>query len=233
MMLATHFASAYFKHLGKQIIVRNLTFSSSHCGPQKNKNEKFDGSKQHSIIQRKTLTEKEIKRITNVDNIHLETKIRKRSAEREPLVKNFFLGMVDKELLAYPQVIENDDYGKFVEALQPVHSYFAEKSKKSFDADSRDISKELIEELRRMQIFGRTVPEIFAGLGYFNSEANLASECESVDVKFAEIIAGHRLATEAIAAHGTHEQKDKYLYDLGKGLLIFVELLSQIATMHK
>lgn len=219
MMLASHFPRIHLKHLGKRIITRTLSLSSNRFGVQQNKNK--SDSDRTTVTQRKTLTEKEIQKIINLDNIHLETKIQKRSAERQPLVKNFFVGQVDRELLTYPQVIENDDYLKLVETLQPVHSYFAEKSKKSFDTESRDLSNELRSDLQRMQIFGRTVPEKFGGLGYFNSEANLATECECVDVKFAEIIGGHRLAVDAIAAHGTIAQKDKYLLDLGKGTSLY------------
>lgn len=229
MMLASQLPGVYFKHLGRRLIARTLSLSSIHSGVQRNKNENIDERKAHSITQRKPLTEKQIQKIINLDNIHLESKLQKRLAEREPLVKNFFVGKVDKELLAYPQVIEIDDYQKLVETLRPVHSYFAEKSKKYFDADSRDISDELISELKRMQIFGRTVPERYGGFGYFNSEANLAAECESVDVKFAEIIAGHRLATEVISAHGTWQQKEKYLLDLGKGSSIFITLMRIIS----
>lgn len=217
MMLASKLSRVHFKHLGKRIIPRTLSLTSTHCGAQQNRNQKIDEHKAHSITQRKSLSEQEIQKIINLDNIHLETKFRKRSAEREPLVKNFFVGNVDKELLTYPQVIEIDDYQKLVETLQPVRSYFAEKSREPFDPESRDISKELISEFARMHIFGRNVPQKSGGLGYFNSEGNLASECESVDVKFAQIIAGHRLAVEAIAAHGTQAQKDKFLYNLGKG----------------
>lgn len=218
MMLASQFPRAQLKHLRKQIISRALSFSSSHSGVQKSRDEKTVESNAHSIIQRKPLTEQGIEEIINIDNIHLQTKFQKRLAERAPLVKNFFLGKVDAELMAYPQVIDIVSYEKLVETLRPVHEYFEEKSKKYFDADRRDISNELITELKRMNIFGRTVPELFGGIGYFNSEANLVSECESVDVKFAEIIASHRMATEAISAHGTAEQKEKYLYDLAKGL---------------
>lgn len=224
MMLTLKLFRVYSKHLGKQIIPRNLSLTSTHCGAQQNRNQNIDEHKADAITQRKKLTEQEIQKIINLDNIHLETKFRKRSAEREPLVRNFFVGNVDKELLAYPQVIDIDDYLKLVETLQPVHSYFAEKSRKPFDPESRDISEELISEFARMHIFGRNVPQKWSGLGYFNSEGNLASECESVDVKFAQIVAGHRLAVEAIAAHGTQAQKDKFLLQLSKG--------SAVSIMH-
>lgn len=219
-MLVSQIPGLCFKRVGKRIVARTLSLSTTQFRVQQNKDENIDKSESKSITQRKPLTEQEIQKIINLDNIHLETKVQKRGAEREPLVKNFFVGKVDKELLAYPQVIDIEDYKKFIEVLQPVHSYFAEKSKKTCDADSRDISNDLLNDWRRMQIFARNVPEKLGGLGYFNSEANLASECEGVDVKFAEIIAGHRLATEAIAAHGTQQQKDKYLYGLGNGLSI-------------
>lgn len=220
MMLASQFPRAQFKHFGKQIISRALSFSSSNSGVKKNTNENVVESNAHSIIQRETLTEQEIQKIINMDNIHVQTKFQIRLPERGPLVKNFFVGKVDSELMAYPQVIDIVTYEKLVETLRPVHSYFEEKSKKSFDADARDISNDLLSELKRLQVFGRTVPEKLGGIGYFNSEANLASECESVDVKFAEIIGSHRMATEAISLHGTTQQKEKYLYDLGQGLSI-------------
>lgn len=223
MMLASQLPGIYVKQLGTRIVARALSLSSNHSRAQQNSSK---DTKAHSITQRKTLTEDEIQKIINLDNIHLETKVQKRSAEREPLVKNFFIGKVDAVLLAYPQVIENEDYQKLIEKFQPVHSYFAEKSKKVLDANCRDVGQDIISDFRRMQIFGRTVTGGFGGLGYFNTEANLASECESVDVKFAEIIAGHRLTTEVITAHGTQSQKDKYLLELSKGSMNFLVQLA-------
>lgn len=219
-MLASKYPRAQLKHLGRQMLSRTLSFSSSHSGSQKNQNEKTDKSNTDSIIQHKPLTEEGIHEIINLRNIHLQTKFRKKLAERAPLVKDFFLGKVAPELMAYPQVIDITTYEKLVETLRPVHTYFDEKSKKSFDAETRDIDIELLSELKRIQVFARTVPEKFGGTGYFNSEANLASECESVDVKFAEIIGSHRMTTEVISAHGTAQQKEKYLYDLAQGLSI-------------
>lgn len=218
MMLVAKCSGTYFKHFGKRIIARNLSLSSCHSRVQQNNEKKIEESNPHSITQRKKLTEKEIQKIINLDNIHLESKVRKRTAEREPLVQNFFIGKVDRELLTYPQVIDKDDYEKLVETLDPVHSYFQGKSTKCFDTYMRDINSEAISDLKGMHIFGRDVPQKFGGLGYFYSERNLASECENIDVKFAEIISGHRLAAEVISTHGTDSQKDKYLLELGRGL---------------
>lgn len=204
----------FLKHLTTRCI------SKSYPSAIKTKQNKTDltGTKDsNSIKRRQNITEEEIQKIINLDNIHIVTKKQTKLPERPPLVENFFIGTADRELFPYPQVIDIDDYNKLIEKLEPINSFFAEKSKTAKDPTTKDISKELLIDLQRMKLLGTSISQQFGGLGYFVSETAYASECEANDVKLALILGGHRLVAEAILNHGTVEQHNKYLMDMAKG----------------
>lgn len=157
----------------------------------------------------------DIEKIINLDNIRIVTKVQKKKPEREPLVKNFFVSTVDKDLLGYPQVIDYEDYDKFLQSLKPITDYF--QNKVDYIDTENDIPKTIVSDLKRMKIFGSAVGELYGGIGHFKTESTLASESEAIDLNTFLFINRHRLVTEAIADHGTPEQRDRYLPDLAKG----------------
>lgn len=170
-----------------------------------------------SVKTHKPLSEDEIQKIINLDNIHIVTKVQRKKPQRPPLVQNFFVGKADRELLAYPQVMQVKDFNELDEKLKPVAGYFIESGKTPVDLRFRDVSREMISDFGHKNLFARSVNQKFGGLGYFTSESEWASECEAYDVKSFFFFAGHRLVVDAIFNHGTSEQQDKYLPELAKG----------------
>ncbi|WP_238006603.1 acyl-CoA dehydrogenase family protein [Dactylosporangium sp. AC04546] len=77
---------------------------------------------------------------------------------------------------------------------------------------------EIVESMRRMGLFGLTVPEEYGGLGAdMVSFALVFEEIAKGWMGIAGILGSHSLACWLIARHGTEEQKRRYLPDLATG----------------
>lgn len=172
-------------------------------------------SDEKDLTERTGRAKLDIEKIINLDNVRIVTKVQQKKPERPPLVKNFFISTVDKDLLAYPQVIYMEDYNTFMQSLKPITDYF--RNKVEFVEQESDIPKSVVSDLKRMKIFGSAVGEKYGGIGHFKTESTFASELEAVDLSTFLFVNSHRLVAEAIAEHGTAEQRDKYLPDLAKG----------------
>lgn len=203
--------------INKRISCRSIEFTvSSRTSKIIPVNTKTDTNQKDVGVYR-PLTEDEIQKIINLDNINIVTKFQTKLPQRPPLVKNFFIGKVDNELLAYPQVIQLKDLIEMREKLQPISDYFITNAKQSIDLRFRDVSNQMVADFQRMKLFGSSVHQRFAGTGYFKSELNFASECEANDIKSFLMLAGHRLAVEAISDHGDISQHNEYLMAMAKG----------------
>lgn len=163
------------------------------------------------------LTEHEIQKIVNLDNIHLVTKFQTKLPQRPPLVQNFFIGKVDQQLLTYPQVMDVKDFNEMGKQLETVASYFLNSAATPYELRHRDLSNQTLSDCRHMKLFGSSVPQKYAGSGNFKSEMNWASESEANDIKSFLVLASHRLAVEAISDHGNTSQQNQYLMDMAKG----------------
>lgn len=172
---------------------------------------------QKDVEVHRPLTEHEIQKIINLDNIHIVTKFQKKLPQRPPLIKNFFIGKVDNELLTYPQVMEVKDFNEMFEKLQPISNYFIRNACTPTELRFRDVSNEMMADFRSMKLFGSSVHQRYAGSGYFKSEMNWASECEANDIKSFLVLSGHRLAIEAISDHGNISQHNEYLMGMARG----------------
>lgn len=164
----------------------------------------------------KPLTEDEIQKIINVDNIHVITKTQTKRPQRAPLLQNFFIGQIDREMLTYPQ-IELKDVNAMVESIKPIANYFLNNTKMPTELRFRDVSNEMLNNFRRLKLFGLNVGEKYGGRGLYKGEMAWASESEANDIKSYLVLAGHRLAVEAIAEHGTESQQIEYLMEMAKG----------------
>lgn len=203
--------------INKRIFCRSIEFTASSSAPKIIPvNTKTDADQKDVGVYR-PLTEDEIQKIINLDNINIVTKFQKKLPQRPPLVTNFFIGKVDNELLAYPQVIELKDFNEMREKLQPISDYFIDNAKQPIDLRFQDLSNQMVADFQRMKLFGSSVHQRFAGSGYFKSEMHFASESEANDIKSFLILAGHRLAVEAISDHGDISQQSEYLMAMAKG----------------
>ncbi|EDW10366.1 complex I assembly factor ACAD9, mitochondrial [Drosophila mojavensis] len=138
---------------------------------------------------------------------------------REPLVKNFFVGLADKELLGYPEVIAREDMASLQNALLPVKDYFAEAP----------LQPHSLENLQQLGLYGLNVPTDYDGKGYAWSASLMASEPESSHTSLALGLQTHRVVVDMLRELGTPEQQQKYLPELGSGKLIASDAIFEYA----
>lgn len=139
---------------------------------------------------------------------------------RQPLVKNFFCGKVDTDLLTFPEVIPRDDMINLYRDVENVVQYFKENIDSQQIVTDRRIPAQVISDIKELQVFGLNVPADFGGSGYGATEMALSSECEANDISVAVTLNAHRLATRIIIECGTEAQQRMYLPRLAKGDLI-------------
>lgn len=137
--------------------------------------------------------------------------------KKEPLVKNFLIGEVDKELLAFPEVIPRDDYAKLKDNTWEIANYF-ENNTSHIDLAS----------LQSLGLFGLNIPQIQGGKGYFFSESLLIAEHENVSTSLGALFSSHRSVIDAICQCGTDLQKEKYLNKLANGSIVATEAVYEM-----
>lgn len=145
----------------------------------------------------------------NLESANIITRAHAKLTERQPLVKNFFVAHVDREMLAYPEVLDKDELDKIVSVLRPVTNYFASKE------PARN-PEQLFKDTNDFKLLDGAVPELYGGKSHFSTETYLSAEAESVIPSDALIFNAHRLVITVITEHGTKEQQKKYLPKLGK-----------------
>lgn len=202
-------------------LLRRSIVSSSCRQTVKTSSESTENknTEQKDVETYRPLSENEIQKIVNLDNIHIVTKFQQKLPQRPPLIKNFFIGKIDNEHLAYPQVMQVKDFNATIEKLRPITNYFGDSARTPPELRFRDVSNQMLDDFRNMKLFGTSVNQRFGGSGYFKSEMNWASESEANDIKSFFILAGHRLAVEAISDHGNVNQHNQYLMDMAKGMI--------------
>ncbi|KAH8372616.1 hypothetical protein KR009_001036 [Drosophila setifemur] len=137
---------------------------------------------------------------------------------RNPLAKNFFIGVVDKELLAYPEVIPRDEMSHLQNSLLPLKNYFGE-------ARNLEQQKSAADAFRQLGLYGLNVPTDFEGRGYGWSASLIASEPDSTDTSLTLGLQAHRVVVDLLNEVGTALQRQRYLHDLSTGSLIATEAI--------
>lgn len=223
MILVKYYKYAFVKSLSNSSIRRFISSTTyqSASTPNSQKVNANKSNNENSLESYQPLTEHEIQKIINLDNIHIVTKYQQKKPQRPPLIQNFFVGKVDNELLTYPQVMEVKDFNSMRDKLKPITEYFSKDVKTSNDLRFRDVSNEMLNDFRKMQLFGANVHQKYGGLGNFTSEMAWSTESEANDLKSYFVLAAHRLAVEAISDHGNTSQQNEYLMEMAKGDFIY------------
>uniref|UniRef100_A0A1I8PMF5 Acyl-CoA dehydrogenase family member 9, mitochondrial n=1 Tax=Stomoxys calcitrans TaxID=35570 RepID=A0A1I8PMF5_STOCA len=144
---------------------------------------------------------------------------------RLPLAKNFFVGLVDNELLAYPEVINRDDMARLNNELLPLKNFFSEDFDYQAAGKTYTLPKDLPENLKALGVYGLNVSTDYDGKGWGYSASLMASEPESEATDVALSLLGHRAIVDVIQELGTDEQKSRYLTKLVNGSLVASEAI--------
>lgn len=130
---------------------------------------------------------------------------------REPFAKGFFVGKIDTELMAYPEILNGEQLQQLDQEIAPIKEYFSAKT------SSSDVDSQLMQKLRDLRLFGLNVPQHLHGSGYFETEAEYASEPAGSDYNVGLLLNNHRLVADLINEYGTEEQKIRFLPKLASG----------------
>ncbi|ALC41100.1 Egm [Drosophila busckii] len=134
---------------------------------------------------------------------------------REPLVKNFFVGVMDKELLGFPEVIPREEMANLQNTLLPLKNYFVEQVS----------PKQAWNDLKQLRLFGLNVPTDYEGSGYNWSASLMASEPECNVTSVGLALQTHRVVVDMLCELGTVEQQQRYLPALASGQLMGTEAI--------
>lgn len=133
---------------------------------------------------------------------------------RLPLAKNFFVGLVDNELLAFPEVINREDMAILRNELLPLQNFYTEDFNNQV---TTPLAKDLPENLTTLGLYGLNVSTDFDGKGWGYSQSLMACEPESQNTDVALSLLGHRAIIDVIQELGTDEQKSRFLPKLANG----------------
>lgn len=185
-----------------------LLKSSSSQMVRRDKSAKVLPQEQHDQDDDK----KEIREFINVSK--MEQKIRTKKPQREPFVKNLFLGIFDIDFLAYPEPIEKQDWLALKKKLEPVQNYMetADVTKKL-----GKIPKDHLEALSRLNLLGLQAPVLFGGEDMTNTEGLCYNEALSYQTSSIGVVDSNYCAINFLTKFGTQEQQAKYLERLTKG----------------
>lgn len=151
--------------------------------------------------------------VVDMGNTDIITRTVNRVKAPQPIVKDFFAAKVDRELLAYPEVLSKEDLDTVVQRLRPISKHFATKSPTA-------TVEELLNDSQNLKLFAGNVPESYGGHSYFSTEEYLSMEAESVNTSDALILNSNRQFIAAIREFGDEELHQRFLRKLGRGELI-------------
>ncbi|KAK3858082.1 hypothetical protein Pcinc_035704 [Petrolisthes cinctipes] len=138
--------------------------------------------------------------------------------KREPFVKNLFLGKFDKNVLAYPEVLDQERHELLHEMVVPIERFIDEQVDGAKIDHEAKIPEETLEGLKSLGLYGQQIPEEYGGLGLGATEYARIAEITSLDGSIAVTLAAHQaIGLKGIIIAGTEAQKAKYLPRLATG----------------
>ncbi|MFO0693263.1 MAG: acyl-CoA dehydrogenase family protein [Polyangiales bacterium] len=153
-------------------------------------------------------------------------------AREQSFMKALFHGVIAEDMVSpypLPTVRERDAVGRLLEGLRRLAADHVDSL--SIDRDAA-IPPEVFAELRRLGVFGLTVPEELGGLGLgWSAAARVLAELGAIDQSIAVIVSAHVcLGMNAILAFGNDEQKRRLLPKLASGERIAAFALTEVGA---
>lgn len=156
---------------------------------------------------------KEIKEYIKISK--MQRKIRTKKPQRDPFVKNLFLGIFDRELLTYPaEVIEKHDWIQLNKDLIPVRNYM-----ESADVTMKlgKIPKEHVEALAKLNLLALQAPHVLGGEDLTNTESICYNEALASQTNSIGVVNSNYSVASFLIKFGTPEQQAVYLRKLIEG----------------
>ena len=139
------------------------------------------------------------------DIVTVNTKIKHPQQEaRSPLVKNFFMNVVDTHMMAYPESLDREEQSAINKEKEYYEWCFNDKG---------DIGK----KLKNTGYFGSRIPIDFGGKDWTETELAVLTEVAVRDFPTAVSAMEHNSVADIIVANCSDEIKDKYLRGMAFG----------------
>ncbi|GAB6029896.1 hypothetical protein CHUAL_005596 [Chamberlinius hualienensis] len=141
-----------------------------------------------------------------------------RKIQRQPFVKNLFLGIYDENVLTYPEVLDRQQLATLEEMVIPVERFFLEEVDGYKIERDGAISQDIVNKLKELGLFGLQIPVEYGGLGLSSTEYARLTEVLALNGSIAVMLGGHQsIGLKGIIIDGTEKQKEKYLPKLATG----------------
>ncbi|XP_067632098.1 complex I assembly factor ACAD9, mitochondrial [Eurosta solidaginis] len=145
---------------------------------------------------------------------------------RQPLVKNFFVGVIDKEMLGYPEVVQRDDMAQLQNEQLPSKNFFADQVNNCLIDRTRQVPADVVDGVRQLGLYGINVPsEHDGGKGWGWTASLMATEPEADCTNVALGLLSHRVIVDLLNSLGSSEQKERFLPKLANGSHVGVEAI--------
>ncbi|CAD7013371.1 unnamed protein product [Ceratitis capitata] len=144
---------------------------------------------------------------------------------RQPLVKNFFVGVVDKEMLGFPEVVQREEMVRIENEKLPLTNFFADNVNNAIIDRTRQIPTEVVDAVRQLGLYGINVPQDFEGKGLGWTASLMLTEPESNSANVALGLLSHRVIIDLLKEVGSSEQQQRFLPQLVNGSQVGVEAI--------
>lgn len=129
-----------------------------------------------------------------------------RLEKREPLMKNMFIGVVDTDLLVYPESLNRDEQSRAVSERESIERVLKESE-----------SKDLEQRLKNVGVFGLHSPLNYGGKQLIETECAYFNEVISKDFPTALIAGEHNAIVQLLNRFATDQLQSRCLDELSSG----------------
>lgn len=132
-----------------------------------------------------------IQHVKHFETPHSEATNEVKKLRRPPFGINLFLGKFDTQVLTFPEVLNKERLQTLDEMLTHVEKFFDESvDSKKIDKEG-NISKETLDGIKSLGLFGLQVPIEYGGLGLNITECARIAEVYAVDLSIGVTLAAH------------------------------------------
>lgn len=152
---------------------------------------------------------------------------------RLPLVKNFFLGVVDNDMLGYPEVVQREEMTLIENEKLPLINFFTDQVHNAIIDRTRQIPMEVVDSVRQLGLYGINVPTGFEGKGLGWTASLMLTEPETNCANVALGLLSHRIIIDLLNEVGSTEQQQRFFPKLVNGKELEVDHYKHMKTFFK
>ncbi|KAJ0170034.1 hypothetical protein K1T71_014640 [Dendrolimus kikuchii] len=143
------------------------------------------------------------------EDVKIYERAERRKAQISPFMKDVFLSVFNRDLLAFPEIINKEEFEDLERRLKFLDSMFNDREKTKEDR---------INALKSTKMFAAPVPLTRNGLAINKTEGLRYLETIANDLDLGQIISDHWIGLEALKAGLTEEQYAAVVDDLTTGI---------------